>query len=170
MRKILITSAAALMMLAAGACGSKSDKDAETSAETDMTVFNESQPFESGQYDATSYDIAGADNSRSGKFDGRLLAALSPEQSVLYIYENGNRTKIKYQVILEKPFEKNDSGLYVSSSKGEPVTVKADSASYTLTFDKNATHVSIDFDKTPNYKGSYLEIMEKITEQVSKAD
>lgn len=96
-----------------------------------------------------------------------MLIALSPEQSALYVYENGNRAKIDYKVVLERPFEKNDSGVYVSAdSKGKPVTISTDSTFYTLTFDKNESKISIDFDKTPKSTGTAIEVLERITSMI----
>ena len=122
--------------------------------------------MESGEYLADSYDITGK-NERSGKFDGRILVSLSPEQSALYVYENGNRAKIDYKILLSKPFEKGDSGIYVSSdTKGKTVTISTDSTSYTLSFDKNESNIKIGFDKTPKTTGTAVEMLERITKKL----
>ncbi len=165
--KILFAALTALALTCTTSCGSKGGETATSdSTVTDTAAFDESQPVASGQYDATAYDITGP-SARSGKFDGRMLIALSPEQSALYVYENGNRAKIDYKVVLERPFEKNDSGVYVSAdSKGKPVTISTDSTFYTLTFDKNESKIRIDFDKTPKSTGTAMEVLEKITSMI----
>ena len=148
------------------ACSSANGSGSEESTPTETGDFVISQPLESGEYLADSYDITGK-NERSGKFDGRILVSLSPEQSALYVYENGNRAKIDYKILLSKPFEKGDSGIYVSSdTKGKTVTISTDSTSYTLSFDKNESHIKIGFDKTPKTTGTAVEMLERITKKL----
>ena len=113
-------------------CGGSKEKAAATPVDDD--AFYATQPLHSGLYDATSYDIEGT-NARKGKFDGRVFFSLSPELSAIYVYENGNRTKIDYKVVLEKPFEKGDSGIYRSVDvMGLPVILAPDSTDYVLKF------------------------------------
>lgn len=154
---------AGLLILAACA-GNKTTK--ETKA-VDDDSFYATQPVVSGQYRAVSYDIEG-DKARKGKFDGRIFVALSPEQSGIYVYENGNRTKIDYTVVLSAPFEKGDSGIYTTTDNhGLPVTVRTDSL-YTLSFEKKSGKVSIGFEPTPMWTGTALQTLERITEQKGK--
>lgn len=159
MRTILFM-ATALLMAAFASCGG--NKAAKETKAVDDDAFYSTQPVHSGQYRAVYYDIEG-DNARKGRFDGRMLIALSPEQSGIYIYENGNRAKINYTVALKAPFEKGDSGIYRTLDMRElPVTVSTDSAEYTLSFEKNGHKVNIRFESNPMQTGSALEIMERI--------
>lgn len=163
MKKSLIGAIALTALVLLPACGSKN-----SDSQADSAAFAANQPVESGIYNATAYDITG-DDARHGKFDGRIIVALSPSQSALYVYENGNRTKINYSVVLERPFEKGDSGVYRAvDMKGKPVIVDTDSAVFTLTFEKNTQQVTIDFDKTPRSTGSAMDMMERMNEQFKK--
>lgn len=164
--KTVIIALSVVFMLTATACSSKSENNKE---ENDVSQKEMSQqPVENGEYLATHYDITGK-NERSGSFDGRLMVSISGDQSVLYVYENGNRTKIDYKVLLEKPFEKGDSGIYkANDTKGRPVMIATDSTVNVLTFEKNESEIRIDFDKTPKSTGSAMEMLERITTQVEK--
>ncbi len=147
-------------------CGGSKEKAAATPVDDD--AFYANQPLHSGLYDATSYDIEGT-NARKGKFDGRVFFSLSPELSAIYVYENGNRTKIDYKVVLEKPFEKGDSGIYRSVDvKGLPVIIAPDSTDYVLKFEKPSVKVAIGFKKTPRNTWSALETTERMNEQIQK--
>ncbi|MCH5239125.1 MAG: hypothetical protein J1F38_02785 [Muribaculaceae bacterium] len=156
------------VMLLNSCGGSNTSKTEENSAEkVDETAFNATQPVESGLYDADYYDIVGK-NSRKGRFDGRIYFALSPEMSAFNVFENGNRTKIDYTDILQKPFEKGDSGIYCSiDRKDNPVTLVADST-YVLTFIHNADTVSIGFNPKPRHTATAVEVLEKINERKEK--
>jgi len=48
------------------------------------------------------------------------------------------------------------------------VTLRTDSTVYTLAFDKNDTHVSINFDSNPKYTGSPVEMLERMTKIIGK--
>lgn len=146
-------------------CGGNNKSEKE--AAQDTAEFAESQPLESGQYNVVHYDITG-NNARKGSFDGRMLIALSPEQSAFYVYENGNRAKIDYLVVLSKPFEKNDTSYTSTDSKGKPVIMMSDSIGYKLTFEKNDNTVNLEVEKTPRFTGTALDILEKIQEQKNK--
>lgn len=149
------------------ACGGASKEKAEATP-VDDEAFYATQPLHSGLYDATSYDIEGT-NARKGKFDGRVFFSLSPKQSAIYVYENGNRTKIDYKLVLDKPFEKGDSGIYRSVDvKGLPVILAPDSTDYLLTFEKPGVKVTIGVDKKPRNTWNALETTEKMTEQMQK--
>lgn len=148
-------------------CGGSKEKAAATPVDDD--AFYATQPLKSGLYDATSYDIQGT-NARKGKFDGRVFFTLSPEQSAIYVYENGNRTKIDYKIVLEKPFEKGDSGVYKAvDMKGLPVTLVPDSADYILNFEKPGVKVAIGVDKKPRNTWTALETLERMNEQIQKS-
>ena len=151
-------------------CASKSAGTAESAtqtAEADAS-FIDSQPLESGLYDADYYDITGT-NARRGHFDGRVYLSLSPEISAFYVFENGNRTKIDYLVSLKAPFERGDSGVYRTTDvKGLPVTLSTDSTTYMLSFEKNGSDVTIGINPKPRHTGTPLEILEKINEMKKK--
>lgn len=166
MKHLLTKCMICAALFSVASCGTGSGSDSRDSATAETGDFVISQPLENGEYLADSYDITGK-NERSGKFDGRILVSLSPEQSALYVYENGNRAKIDYKILLSKPFEKGDSGIYVSSdTKGKTVTISTDSTSYTLSFDKNESNIKIGFDKTPKTTGTAVEMLERITKKL----
>lgn len=143
------------------------NKAAKEETKTDDEAFYATQPLQSGLYDADYYDIVGK-NPRKGKFDGRIYFSLSPETSGINVFENGNRTKIDYLVVLPKPFEKNDSGIYVADdSKGKSVCIVPDSV-YTLKFIHFNDTVCIGFNPKPRHTGSAIQILEKINERRNK--
>lgn len=159
----------AMIAFTLGACSPKGGSESKSS-ETGISEkeFAESQPIESGQYRAVSYDIEGQ-NARKGRFDGRLLVSLSPEQSGMYVYENGNRAKIDYKLVLKSPFEKGDSGVYKALDVNDlPVTLSTDSTIYVLGFDKNSHQVKISFESAPMMTGTPLEMMERISTMIKK--
>lgn len=160
MKKFLILSISAFAFIATGCNQKETGKVSETD-------FAQSQPLQSGSYDATYYDITG-ENARKGHFDGRMLVSLSPEVSALYVYENGNHAKIDYLIMLDKPFEKSDSGTYNAIDKeGKPVILKEDSVT-TLTFDKKASKISIEFEKTPKSTQPAFDVLQRINEMKGK--
>lgn len=148
-------------------CGNT--KSGETTAkEVDDEAFYKTQPVVSGLYDANYYDMTGV-NAKKGHFDGRIYFSLSPETSVAYVFENGNRTKIDYLVHLQKPFEKTDSGVFVSiDQKDRPVTITPDSANLVLGFQMSGEDIKITFNPKPRHTGTAVEILEKITAQKKK--
>ncbi len=118
-------------------------------------------------YDATYFDIKGKD-SRKGQFDGRVIYALSPEQSAVFVYENGNRTKIKHILMLDKGFQKEDS-IYVAMDKtGIPVTVCKDSTDMYINYVANSDTVTITFNPKPRTTYTPVEALAKIKEEASK--
>lgn len=150
-------------------CGSKTSGSDKETASVSQEEFNASQPVQSGLYDADYYDIVGK-NPRRGKFDGRIYFALqpSPDLSAINVFENGNRTKIDYTIVLQKPFEKNDSGVYVTvDKKDNPVCVVADSV-YSLKFIHFNDTVQINFNPKARHTGTAVEILEKINERTRK--
>lgn len=154
-------------MLMFSSCGGTTKAEKEET-KVDDEAFYATQPVQSGLYDADYYDITGP-NSRKGHFDGRIYFTLSPETSAIYVFENGNRTKIDYLVALQKPFERNDSGLYVTTdTKDRPVTVNTDSANYVLNFQRSGEDMKITFSPKPRHTGSAVEILEKINAQRKK--
>lgn len=164
--KALSIFASAALMLAMAACSGGNKEKAEKAA-VDDDAFYATQPVHSGQYRAVSYDITG-ENERKGKFDGRILISLSPDQSGMYVFENGNRAKIDYTLVLKQPFEKGDSGVYRTVDVNDlPVTIKTDSI-YTLSFEKGKHKVEIGFEAAPMNTGSALEVMERISTTLQK--
>lgn len=160
-----------LLLIAAASCGGNTaskDKDASAEATEQTKQAMPEQPLESGQYRAVSYDITGK-NIRKGKFDGRVLLYVSPESSGFYVFENGNRAKIDYKVLLKAPFEKADSGRYTAVDlKDLPVTLTPDSVDWVLSFEKGENKVNITIESAPMNTGTPVEIMERIAAQIQK--
>ena len=154
-------------MLAFTMCGGSNTKAEEETQQANDEEFYANQPVESGLYDADYYDITGK-NARKGKFDGRIYFGLTPKTSAINVFENGNRTKIDYMVLLKQPFEKNDSGVFCAiDMKDNPVTVTPDSV-YRLQFIHFSDTVQIDFSSKPRHTANGLEIIEKIKERRDK--
>ncbi|MDE5880311.1 MAG: hypothetical protein K2H60_01150 [Muribaculaceae bacterium] len=174
MKTIRFFAAAACMALMASCGGGAKENSTASEKAVDDDAFYATQPVVSGQYRAVSYDIIGGANPRKGKFDGRLLISLSPtDPSGMYVYENGNRTKIDYKIVLKTPFEKGDSGVYKTLDVNDlPVTISSDSIGYVLSFEKNSgdkqSQIKIGFEKEPMSTGSALEMMERITTALQK--
>lgn len=163
-----IAMLAAMGALAMNSCGGNISKNEEKSAKVDDEAFYKTQPVHSGLYDADYYDITGV-NPRKGHFDGRIYFSLSPEMSAIYVFENGNRTKINQTVILNRPFELSDSGVYNSvDHKDLPVTVAPDSVGLVLSFQTSKDQYKISFSPKPRHEGSAVEILEKINAQKNK--
>lgn len=155
-----------LLVLVMASCGGNSGKKAEAAVDDD--AFYATQPVKSGLYNAVDYDIAGGKNPRKGHFDGRVMFALSPAQSGIYVYENGNRTKIDYRIMLNAPFEKRDSVYVATSSDNTPVTISTDSTVYKLSFKKGSEDVTIGFDSKPTSVASAHEMWERISTALNK--
>lgn len=173
MKSLLTIPALALVFALAftgcsGASKTTEAENEETAEKTDDAAFYETQPLHSGLYDATYYDITGP-GARKGSFDGRIYFSLSPATSAMYVFENGNRTKIDNLVVLSHPFEKNDSNVYTTvDSKNNPVTLLTDSTSYCVKYVHAADTMQITFNSKPRHEGTAIEILEKINEQRNK--
>lgn len=163
--KTITVLAATLCMMTLSSCGAKKDAGSEAPNTAD---FYAEQPLPSGIYVADRYDITG-ENARKGRFDGRVYFSLAPDNSAIFVDENGNRTKIRYTLTLSKPFAPADSGKYVAKdSRGlEVIVAPGDSATYQLTFEKGESTIRIDFDSIPKTKGSPLEILEQINKAIN---
>lgn len=160
---MIMTAIAAIALCGCGSTDKGSSKDV-----TDDEAFYATQPVKSGVYEATYYDITGTE-ARKGNFDGRVLLALDPEKSGIYVYENGNRAKIDYGLTFDKPFEKGDKGIYRTvGDNGEPIEIYTDSTVYKLKFDRGKTSVTIDFNPKAMSTGSSYEIWERINRQLSE--
>lgn len=155
------------ILLGMTCCGGNSQKaNEDEAAAVSEDSFYEGQPLASGIYDATYFDIKGA-KERKGSFDGRVIVSISPEQSAIFVFENGNRTKIKHLVMLDSSFAKSDS-VYTSESKGNPVTLSADTANYIVNYVAGADTVSIKFNQNMRTAYEPLEALKKIQEEASK--
>ncbi len=148
-------------------CGGNANKEKEAEAEAANETFYAEQPVESGAYDAIYFDIKGKD-SRKGQFDGRVIYALSPEQSAVFVYENGNRTKIKNLLMLEKGFQKEDSVYTATDAKGNPVIVGNDSTNMYVNYISNSDTVTITFNPKPRTTYTPIEALAKIKDEASK--
>lgn len=157
--------AMAALALAMASCGGSKEKAADSTPSAGD--FAAEQPLKSGLYEATYFNIKGAD-ARKGSFDGRIVFSLSPEQSAFLVYENGNRTKIKHMVLLDSGFEKTDSVFSSRSKDGQPVVLAPDSAGYGITYIQKADTVTISFNSKPKTEYTPIEALTKIKEEVGK--
>lgn len=152
----------AVLLMGLAACSGGAQKETAAEKEVAVEAFEASQPVVNGEFTASRYDITGP-NERKGIFDGRVIVAMAPEQSGIYVYENGNRAKVEYTVVLTKPFEKGDSGIYTAVDVNNlPVIIKPDSANYVLAFERSGNNVQITFDPNASKTGSAVEMMERI--------
>ncbi|MBD5358525.1 MAG: hypothetical protein HDR88_16320 [Bacteroides sp.] len=167
----------AMMMFMATSCGGNASKEsandsvAEENEAVENDAFYATQPVHSGTYIANNYDITGEGNkARKGRYDGRIIFTLTPKStSAFYVYENGNRTKISYKVILKKPFEKGDSGIYRTVDANDlPVTINTDSTEYYLTFQKKDEKIKIGFDSKPKTSTNAFEALEDMNKALQK--
>ena len=164
MKKILFL----LPLMALASCGGSASK-ATDSAEATMTPeeFAATQPLESGEYTATYFQYMEPDGKKA-HFDGRLLITADPEQTVAYVYENGNRTKFTAQINLAKPFEKKDTIYTAVDAKEHPVILIVGSEVDTICFAKGENEVKVAFDKKPISVMSPEEAREAIINRRSK--
>lgn len=163
------TLALAAFLLVGGAACTKQDNKTAEEANVE-SEFYANQPLESGQYQAVNYLITKKDGKeRKGKFDGRILIALDPENSGIYVYENGNRTKIDYLLALDGGFQPGDSSIYKATDKKErEVEIRPDSTLYSLSFSTANETVKIGFEKKPIMTAAPVEILEKIKKEKDK--
>lgn len=168
MNKTLTTLFLSALAIVTTSCGG-SDKNAENANATETADFYATQPVKSGQYTAVNYNIDKNGEVRKGKFDGRILIALDPDRSGMYIYENGNRVKIDYRVMLSAPFSKVSDGHYMTTDNlGDTITMATDSAVYTLTLKKKTETVNIGFDPKAISEGTAASMWERISKELSK--
>ena len=154
-------------------CGNPKTEETAETAQVNEEEFYATQPLHSGLYDASYFCITPVGDAkdkaeRKGGFDGRVFFALSPETSAMYVFENGNRTKINYIVNFQKPFEKTDSGYVTLDNKDQLVRITNDSTDLVLNFVRTGEDYSIKFSPKPRYTGTAVEIMEKMAEQKNK--
>lgn len=172
--RFFVILASVMLMASCGGNAAKENTSDSTAAATETTAvendeFYATQPVHSGIYIADSYDITG-ERARKGKYDGRIIFTLSPATtSAFYVYENGNRAKINYKVILKHPFEKGDSGIYRTVDTNDlPVTIATDSTEYYLSFQKNNHSVKIGFDSKPKNSTNAFEALEDMNKELQK--
>lgn len=152
-----------LMALFAGACSSsKTDSAAENSAE-----FTSPQPFECGEYRIDSYQFTDTVSPRE-RFDGRMMVALKPNGSGIYMYENGNRTHFSARITMDGGFEQKDSLFVATDAKGNEITVKAGEEIDTVFYVYKGRPVKIAFEKTPISTANADEMWRRITDKLSK--
>lgn len=166
MKKIKFLGLCGLAFIMAS-CSGNANKEKEAEAEAANEAFYAEQPVESGMYDATYFDIKGKD-SRKGQFDGRVIYALSPDQSAVFVYENGNRTKIKNILMLDKGFQKEDSVFVAVDKAGIPVTVGNDSTNMYINYIANSDTVTITFNPKARTTYTPIEALAKIRDEASK--
>lgn len=167
MKKILYFLAVSVMAVCASACSSGSQKESSDSAKADASFASE-QPVESGEYRANSFQYVEKD-ARRMVFDGRMIVALDPANSGIYIYENGNRTNFKARLSLKKAFEKSDSVYVATDSKDLPVTLLTGTEDIdTLVFTKGGKVVKLAFERKPLSVMTPQDAWKKITSQLEK--
>lgn len=159
---ICMALGAALLL---GACGGKNESKNEQTDRAAET-FASSQPLASGEYRAVSFQYGDLQSDRN-RFDGRIIVALSPDNSGIYIYENGNRTDFKATIALSKPFEKKDS-IYVAYDRaGKPVSVIKGTENDTLVFVKRDTITTkVAFERKPMAELSASAAWERISAKI----
>ena len=155
------------MALAMASCSGSGNKEQADSVAAETDTFAEEQPVECGVYDATYFEIKGKD-ARKGQFDGRVIYSLSPEQSAFFVFENGNRTKIKHLVMLETAFAKGDSTYTATDKQGVPVVLSSDSVNHFVNYVLNGDTVTITFNQKARNAYTAIEAMQRIVEERSK--
>lgn len=164
MKKSFILGAAALAMVAFASCGGEKKGEAEVA---DNAEFAAEQPLASGEYRAVSFQYEEPD-SKKMPFDGRMLVSLDSENSIIYVYENGNRTHFKAMEVLSKSFTQADSTHVATDSKENPVIVKPGAEVDTLIIVKDSKPVKVAFERTPMKEMTAIDAMTRISTLVSK--
>lgn len=146
-------------------CGG-GEKKAE-SQEANAEEFAATQPVASGEYRAVSFQYDEPESSRM-PFDGRIIFSLAPENSGIYVYENGNRTHFKAVVSLPTAFTKADSVYNATDSKEQNVSLIVGSQADTLVIVKDSKPVKVAFEKDPVSEMSAVDAMARISTLLSK--
>lgn len=163
MKKLVLLSAAAVAMLAAACGGNKS----ESAANDNSAEFAASQPLASGEYRAVSFQDTAADAVRT-RFDGRILIALDPDNSGIYIYENGNRTHFKASVPLSEAFTASDT-IFVAKDKEErEIKLWKGADVDTLLVYRAGAPVKVSFERKPMSEMTPADVWTRISTQLSK--
>lgn len=143
MKKTILYLAFAAMLPLCSCSGKQASSESSATENADYV-----SPLESGNYRAVSFQYGDLVTDRT-RFDGRILMALDPDNSGIYIYENGNRTDFKAAITFSKPFEK-EGELYVAyDSKNRPVTLIQGNENDTLMFTKSDKEVKVAFERKP---------------------
>ncbi len=166
MKKVVYLLAAVVIAAFASACSSGTQKGSADSAKEEA-AFSSEQPLESGEYRANSFTYDEKDAKRM-VFDGRMIVAMDPANSGIYIYENGNRTNFKARLSIKKAFEKSDSAYVAVDSKDLPVTLISGEEMDTLLFTKGTKVVKLAFERKPMSVMSPQDAWKKITAQLDK--
>ena len=154
-------------MLAFASCAGTGKSQSSDSASAGEQATAVSMPLESGEYRAVSFQdtVAGA---KRTVFDGRLLLALDPDNSAVYIYENGNRTHFKAKAILSKPFAQVDSVYTTTDSEGREITLIPGNQVDTLLLYRSGKPVKVAFENKPMSVLSPTEVWTRISNVLSK--
>lgn len=163
MKKSVLLSAAAVAMLAAACGGNKS----ESAASDNAAEFAASQPLASGEYRAVSFQDTAADAVRT-RFDGRILLALDPDNSGIYIYENGNRTHFKASVPLTAPFTRDDSIFVAKDKENREIKFWKGDGVDTLLVYRAGKPVEVAFESKPMSQLTPAEVWTRISTQLAK--
>ena len=158
---LLSIFAAGAMLVASCQSGAKSEGASEVPAD-----FDASQPFLSGEYRVQSFQYTDTTEPRQ-RFDGRMLAAIAPDGSGLYIYENGNRTKFKQRLAIDGAFESEDSIFTARTQKGEEIRVRRGQGVDTLLCEHAGRPVKIAFETKPIQTAPAPEMWKRITAAIS---
>lgn len=158
-----------MMIIAIGSlmlssCGGTDKSNGNKGA--DSTLFAESQPLNSGEYRALSFQYA--DEAQRNNFDGRILVALSQDASGIYIYENGNRTKFSARLSLASPFAKEDTIYVAKDNKGNKIELVPGADADTLSFIKGSKGVKVAFERKAMSEMTTEEAWKRITEKLEK--
>lgn len=164
MKKSIILGLALGASVIFASCGG--DKKAETS-EADTAKFLEAQPVASGEYRAVSFQYEEEGSTRM-PFDGRIIFSLAPENSAIYVYENGNHTHFKAVVPLSETFSKTDSIYTAADKKNLPVNVIPGAENDTLIIEKDNKKVKIAFERKAVSEMSPMDAMTRISALLSK--
>lgn len=159
---LLSILAAGALLLSACQSGSSSEGASEVLAD-----FDASQPFLSGEYRVQSFQYTDTTEQRQ-RFDGRMLAAIAPDGSGLYIYENGNRTKFKQRLAIDRAFQSEDSVFVAHTQKGEEIRVRRGQGVDTLLCIHAGRPVKIAFETKPMQTASAPEMWKRITAAISE--
>lgn len=167
MKKIVYLFAAVTLAISSAACSSGSQKkDADSTQANEQ--FASEQPVPSGEYRANAFQYM-EEGAKRMPFDGRMIVALDPGNSGIFIYENGNRTNFRQSISVSKEFEKRDSVVYVAAdNKDNPVTFIKGAEVDTLTFMKNDKLVKLALEKKPISTLTPQEAWTRITSQLSR--
>lgn len=167
MKKFYLIAAVSLL-IGAGSCTKTEQKTEQES--TEAVEFYAAQPTDSGVYSATYYSIVEkGDTVKKGKFDGRVIVALDPDRSGLYVFENGNRTKIDYRLVLKGSFEETEEDVYKAETQdGKQLTWTENGAEYHLSIETPEKTVTIKINRNPIAMTTAADAWERISRQLNK--